>query len=194
MMALHLMGIALTALLSENFVLVNCLGIGTRVQSFDRPLDAWRTGASLTIVMVFTTLLSWIINLILQHFSMVYFQTLVFALVAVGTVAGLRYFLRICIPELSRRLDPNLASITSNCAAMGSALLTTQRGYGLGPALLFSLFGGLGAAIALISFAGLHNSVSMTSCPACFRGIPIKLITVGLMGLALLGYCGLHLV
>ena len=193
MAVLHLIGISLAALLSENFILVNCLGIGTRLQAFHNPLGAWRTGARLTLVMVFTALFSWIVNLLLQHFSMPYFQTLIFALTALGTVAGLRCVPRVCIPELSRRLDLNLASITSNCAAMGSALLIAQRGYGLGSALLYALFGGIGATLALISFAGLHNSVSMTSCPVSFQGLPIKLITAGLMGLALMGFYGLHL-
>ena len=51
MTAFQLAGVALAALLSENFILVNCLGIGTRTKAFQDPLDAWRTGVSLTAVM-----------------------------------------------------------------------------------------------------------------------------------------------
>ena len=109
--------------------LVNCLGIGTRTKAFQDPLDAWRTGVSLTAVMTLTALLSWLLDQLLQHFALGYFQTLVFALVGPAVVAGLRYFLKNCVPELSRRMDENLASITSNCAAMGAALLIAQRGY-----------------------------------------------------------------
>ena len=42
MAILDLAGVALAALLSENFVLVSCLGIGTRVHSFRNPIDALR--------------------------------------------------------------------------------------------------------------------------------------------------------
>ena len=185
MTVFQLAGVALAALLSENFILVNCLGIGTRTKAFQDPLDAWRTGVSLTAVMTLTALLSWLLDQLLQHFALGYFQTLVFALVGPAVVAGLRYFLK--------KMDENLASITSNCAAMGAALLIAQRGYGLGAALLFGFFGGAGATVALMCLAGLRREVSLTSCPKSFQGIPIELVTVGLMALSLVGFYGLHL-
>ena len=191
---LELMGVALAALLSENFVLVNCLGIGTREEVFLDPIDALRTGHCLTLVMVITALLGWLAdNLVLRQLDLVYLRTLVFALLAPGVVALLRKVIRACWPELSRRIDENLASISTNCAAMGVALIISQRGYGLASALVFSFWGGVGAAIALVSFAGLREEVDMKSCPKCFQGIPIKLITAGLMAMALVGYYGLHL-
>ena len=143
--------------------------------------------------MTLTALVSWLLNQLLQHFALGYFQTLVFALVGPAVVAGLRYFLKNCVPELSRRMDENLASITSNCAAMGAALLIAQRGYGLGAALLFGFFGGAGATVALMCLAGLRREVSLTSCPKSFQGIPIELVTIGLMALSLVGFYGLHL-
>ena len=183
MTAVQLAGIALAALLSENFILVSCLGIGSRTQAFRDPLDAWRTGYSLTAVMVLTALAAWVVNQLLRHF----------ALTGPLVVAGLQYFLRTCIPELSRRMDENLASLTSNCAAMGTALLIAQRGYGPGGAFLYALFGGAGATVAMMCFAGLRREVSLTSCPRCFQGLPINLITAGLMALSLVGFYGLHL-
>lgn len=191
---LQLMGVTLTALLAENFILVNCLGIGTRTQAFCNPLDAWRTGFSLTVVMTLTAVLGWGLNLLLRHFALSYYQTLVFALLGPAVVGALRYTLKNCVPELSRRMDANLASITSNCAAMGTALLVAQRSYGIGEAFLYGLFGGLGATIALMSFAGLRGEVSLNHCPKCFQGMPIELITAGMMALSLVGFYGLHLV
>ena len=177
MTAVQLAGIALAALLSENFILVSCLGIGSRTQAFRDPLDAWRTGYSLTAVMVVTALAAWVVNQLLRHFALSYFQTLAFALTGPLVVAGLRYFLRTCIPELSRRMDENLSSVTSNCAAMGTALLIAQRGYGPGGAFLYALFCGAGATVAMMCFAGLRREVSLTSCPRCFQGLPINLIS-----------------
>ena len=118
---------------------------------------------------------------------------LAFSLLIPGLVAFLRDFLRGCVPELSRRLDDNLSSISTNCAALGCALLTTQRSYSLGSALTFALFGGVGSALALATFASLQREVSLDRCPKAFRGVPIQLITAGLMAMALLGYYGLYL-
>ena len=190
----ELMGVALAALLSENFILVNCMAIGTRTKSFRDPMDALRTGACLTVVMVLGALFSWLIDfLVITRFGWQHYRLLVLALLIPGIVAALRRFLRACLPELSRRLDGNLASISTNCAALGSALLIAQRSYGLGSALLFALFGGMGATLALASFASLREEVSFHSCPKCFQGIPILLLTAGLMALSLVGFYGLHL-
>ena len=163
MTAVYLAGVALAALLSENFILVNCLGIGTRTQAFDHPLEAGRTGAALTAVMTLTALVTWVADQLLYHFALDYYQTLVFALVGPLVVWALRSFLHSCVPELSRRLDESLSSITSNCAAMGAALIISQRGYNL------------------------------AGCPKSFRGAPLELITAGLMALSLVGFYGLHL-
>ena len=91
----ELAGIALAALLSENFILVKCLGLGVREQALREPKDAFRTGYSLTLVMVVTALLGWLAdNLILVRFSLTYLRTLVFTLLALSVVAGLRRVIR----------------------------------------------------------------------------------------------------
>ena len=191
---LELTGVALAALLSENLVLVSCMGIGTHRESFQDPREAIRTGLCLTLVMVLGVLGGWLLNfLVLLRFGLTYFQVLAFALLIPGLVAGLRKFFKVCIPELSRRVDENLASISTNCAALGAALLVAQRSYGLDSALIFALCGGIGATLALASFASLQKEVDLNRCPKAFRGVPIQLITAGLMAMALVGYYGLYL-
>ena len=191
--ALELTGVALAALLSENLVLVSCMGIGTHRESFQDPREAIRTGLCLTLVMVLGVLGGWLLNfLVLLRFGLTHFQVLAFALLIPGLVAGLRSFFRACVPELSRRADENLASISTNCAALGSALLVAQRSYSLGSALIFALCGGIGATLALASFASLQKEVDLNRCPRAFRGVPIQLITAGLMAMAFVGYYGLY--
>ena len=191
---LELAGVARAALLSENLVLVSCMGIGTHEKSFQDPREAIRTGLCLTLVMVLGALGAWLLNfLILLRFNLAYFQVLAFALLIPGLVAGVRKLFQACIPELSRRVDGNLSSISTNCAALGSALLISQRSYGLDSALIFALCGGIGATLALASFASLQKEVDLNRCPKAFRGVPIQLITAGLMAMALLGYYGLYL-
>lgn len=189
----ELLGVALAALLSENFVLVNCMGIGSRTRSFSEPLDAIRTGYCLTAVMVLGALLSWLLDhFLLARFGWEHFRLMTFALLIPAIVEGLRWFIRTCLPELSRRMDGNLAAITSNCAALGTALLISQRSLSLPAGLIFALFGGVGATVALVSFASLRGSVDLECCPRSFRGFPIKLITAGLMAMSLVGFYGLN--
>ena len=191
---MELTAVALAALLSENMVLVSCMGIGTHEKSFQDPREAIRTGLCLTLVMVLGALGAWLLNfLILLRFNLAYFQVLAFALLIPGLVAGVRKLFQACIPELSRRVDGNLSSISTNCAALGSALLISQRSYGLDSALIFALCGGIGATLALASFASLQKEVDLNRCPRSFRGVPIQLITAGLMAMALVGYYGLYL-
>ncbi len=192
--ALELAGVALAALLSENLVLGSCMGIGTHRESFRQPREALRTGVCLTVVMVLGVLCAWLIDYrVLTQYGWEHFRVLAFSLLIPGLVAGLRRFLRACVPELSRRADGNLASVSTNCAALGTALLVAQRSYGLGAALLYALCGGVGATLALASFASLQREVDLNRCPRAFRGVPIQLITAGLMAMALMGYYGLYL-
>ena len=191
---MELTAVALAALLSENMVLVSCMGIGTHEKSFQEPREAIRTGCCLTVVMILGALGAWLLNyLVLLRYGLTHFQVLAFALLVPGLVAALRKFLRACVPELSRRADDNLASISTNCAALGTALLVGQRSYGLTSALVFALCGGVGATLALASFASLQKEVDLNRCPRSFRGVPIQLITAGLMAMALVGYYGLYL-
>ena len=192
--SLDLAAVALSALLSENLVLVSCMGIGTHRESFQDSRESIRTGLCLTLVMILGTLAAWLLDfLILTRYNLAHFRVLAFALLIPALVAGVRRFFRDCIPELSRRVDDNLSSISTNCAALGSALLISQRSYGLGSALIFALCGGIGATLALASFASLQKEVDLNRCPKAFRGVPIQLITAGLMAMALVGYYGLYL-
>ena len=132
--ALELTGVALAALLSENLLLVSSMGIGTHTESFQKPQEALRTGASLTLVMVLAALCAWPLNyFVLVRFGMEHFRLLAFSLLIPGLAAALRAFFRTCIPELSRRIDGHLASISTNCAALGSA---RRRGGHAGPGQL----------------------------------------------------------
>lgn len=194
MTSVHLAGVALIALLSENFILVNCLGIGTRTQAFEYPVEARRTGLALTLGMVLATLLCWLAdNLLLIPYGWTYLRTLIFTLLALLSLFLIKHGLRLFIPELYRRLEDILPSVAANCAVLGAAFLVSQRGYSLGAALLYALFGGIGATVVLMSYAGLREEVGFDSCPKAFQGAPIMLITAGLMALALVGFYGLQI-
>lgn len=194
MTSVHLAGVALIALLSENFILVNCLGIGTHTRAFEDAAQARRTGLALTMGMVLTTLLCWLAdNLVLIPLGWTWLRTLLFTLLSLLSLCLIQHGLRLFIPELYRRLKDILPGIAANCAVLGAAFLVSQRSYTLGAALLYALFGGVGATVVLMSYAGLREDVGFESCPRAFRGAPISLITAGLMALALVGFYGLQI-
>ena len=113
--------------------------------------------------MVVTVFFTWCADfLVLRHFGWVYLRTLVFSLIALLTVFLLRKAARLW-PELSHRIDADLASVSTNCAVLGAAYLAAQRSYTLSQALTFALCGGLGVLVVLMSYAGLREEISLTS-------------------------------
>lgn len=194
MNSVHLTGVALAALLSENLLLVSCIGTGTRTQAFLDPRDARRTGLSVLLAMVVSVFFTWLADVcVLIQFGWTHLRLIVFTLICLGSVALLRLALKTFLPQLSVRLDDNLASLSTNGSALGAALLVSLRGYELDQALTFAFFGGLGVLVVLVCFAGLRDAVGFDDCPKVFRGLPITLITAGLMALALVGFYGLHI-
>lgn len=194
MYSVHLTGVALAALLSENFLLVNCMGIGTRTQAFRNHVEARRTGVSVLLAMLTSVFFCWLAdNLFLRRMGLEYLRLMTFTLLCLGSVALLRLGLKTFLPQLSLRLDESLGALSTNGSALGAALLSSMRGYELDQALTFALFGGVGVLVILLSFSGLREDVGFDQCPKLFRGAPIELITAGLMALALVGFYGLHI-
>ena len=192
---LELMAVALTAAFAENFLLVTGMGVGTRLKALRDPKDALRTGWCLTVVMVLGAFWAWCINVhILHRFGLTYFRPYVLALLIPALVWVIRQFLRLFIPELYQRNNLHLRAVSTNCAALACALLVTLRSYGLVESLIYAFFGGLGAMVALANFTHLLGEADLEQCPKCFRGLPIRFITAGLMAMGLVGFYGLHIV
>ena len=189
--SVQLAGVALAALLSENFILVNCLGIGTRVEAFHSTTAARRTGLSLTLAMVVTVFFTWCADfLVLRHFGWVYLRTLVFSLIALLTVFLLRKAARLW-PELSHRIDADLASVSTNCAVLGAAILNSDSGYNLLESTLSGCSAALGFTLALLLMAGIRERLALSRMPKWMDGFPGALITAGLMAVSFMGFGGL---
>ena len=186
---LEIMGVALTALLAENFVLVSCMGIGSRTKALADPKDALRTGNCLTMVMVISSVLAWVIDVgVLTRYGLLYYRTFIYALLVPSVVWLLSKFFKYFIPELYRRNREYLGAVTTNGAALGCVLLVAMRSYGLVESVVFALCGGIGTTVVLANFAHLQSEADLEQCPKSFRGFPIQLITMGLVG-----FYGLHI-
>lgn len=191
---IEVIGLILIAMLAENMVLVKCLGLGWPKDTIMTEAGAWRMGVSLVLVMVVTTLVSWVVNrCILEFFGVTYFRLLVYTLLTYGVVRLLEVGLRVFFPVLHRHLRRYLSETIYNCAVLGVALLITTRSYTLPQALLYSLASGVGILLVLVIFTGMQEQASFQNCPKFFRGYPIGLLTAGLMAMALMGFYGLNI-
>lgn len=190
---MQIMGLALTALLAENLVLVYCMGMGTNQNAFLDPTEGRRVGTALTLVMVVAGVLSRWVDTMLTNFHLDYLCLLAFALLVPTVSAVLGWILKCFLPELSHRLAEPIRTAFGNAAVLGTILLASQRNYTVQQTLIFTLVGGIGLTVVLTCFAGLREEVHMDRCPKAFQGLPIMLITGGLMALALVGYYGLNI-
>ena len=190
---IQVIGLVLIAIFSENMVLARCLGMDWPKRKDMTEDRAWHIGVSIILVMVVTALLSWLINtFVLRFFDIEHLRILAYVLMVLASVALVRHVLRTFFPVLYRHLDEALSQTVYNCAVLGVAFIITLRNYSLLQTLLYALASGIGILGVVVIFTGMQDQASFDNCPKVFRGLPIQLITAGLMALALMGFYGLN--
>jgi len=150
-------------------------------------------GAAVTFVMLLATLITFVVNkLILVPFEMEYLSTLAFILVIAALVQFVEIVIKKIQPGLYRSLGIFLPLITTNCAVLGVAVTNIDKQYGLAQSLSNTIGAALGYVLAIVILAGLRERMEdNTDMPVAFRGLPISLITAGLMAIAFYGFSGL---
>ena len=187
-----LLGILLSAILTENFILVKFYGICPFMGVSKKSDTALGMGMAVTFVMGIASAATWAVNaLLLIPLKLEYMQTVAFILVIAAIVQGVEMFLKKSMPSLYQALGIYLPLITTNCAVLGAALVNVQKGYDFLQSVVFGVCGGLGFTLAIVLFASVRERVNRADCPACFKGFPIALISAGLLALAFMGFSGL---
>ena len=187
-----LLGILLSALLTENFILVKFYGICPFMGVSKKIDTALGMGMAVTFVMALASAACWAVNLLLGA-TYAYMQTVVFILVIASIVQVVEMFLKKIVPALYKALGIYLPLITTNCAVLGAALVNVQKGYNFFFSVLFGICGGLGFTLAIVLFASVRERVEKADCPQAFKGFPITLIAAGLLALSFMGFSGLKL-
>jgi electron transport complex protein RnfA len=178
--------------LVNNVVLTKFLGL-CPFMGTSRNLDN-AIGLSLAtgLVLTITSGACWLVmHWLLQPFGLEYLRTLTFILVIAATVQLTEGLMRKSAPLLYQSLGLFLPLITTNCAVLGVALLNTNEQRSLFEAMLFGLGSAAGFALILILFAAARERLDASPVPAAFRGIPIALVTAGLMALGFMGFAGM---
>lgn len=186
--------IVISGLLLENFIFVKFLGCCPFFGLSDKPSNAIGMGCAVTFVMTVSTTVTWFIyNIILVPLDLAYLKTIAFILVIASIVQIIEMFLKKYVKALYSALGIYLPLITTNCAILGCALLCVNNGYGFVKSVLYAFFSALGFTLAIVVFAGVRAKVEFADVPKCFKGIPIALVTAGLLAIAFSGFQGASL-
>ena len=190
-----LVSIALGAILIENFIFSQFLGICPFMGVSKKTDTALGMGLAVIFVMGIASIVCWIVNrYLLVPLHLEYMQTVAYILVIAALVQFVEMFLQKSVPSLYKALGIYLPLITTNCAVLGVALLNTQKGYGFIESLVYGVTGGVGFLVAILLFASVRERLELTAdYPGAFKGFPIALISAGLIALAFMGFSGLRI-
>ena len=188
-----LLAISLGAILSNNFIFSQFLGICPFLGVSKKVDTAVGMGFAVTFVMGLASAITWLVNtFILVKFDLMYMQTVAFILVIASLVQFIEMFLQKSMPTLYKALGVYLPLITTNCAVLGVALLNIQNNYSFIESVVYGITGGLGFLLAIVLFASIREKLVFADYPKCWDGFPIALVTAGLMALAFMGFSGLQ--
>ena len=132
-----------------------------------------------------------IYQFILVPLDITYLQTIVFILVIAALVQFVEMFLKKFIPSLYQSLGVYLPLITTNCAVLGVALTNVQKNYGIGTGIVNGFATAVGFTVSIVILAGIREKLTYNDIPESFQGMPIVLVTAGLMAIAFCGFSGL---
>ena len=188
----QLLAITLGAILANNFIFSQFLGICPFLGVSKKVDTAVGMGVAVTFVMGLASAITWLVNLLLVELGLEYMQTVAFILVIASLVQFIEMFLQKSMPSLYTALGVYLPLITTNCAVLGVALLNIQNNYSFIESVVYGITGGLGFLLAIVLFASIRERLVFAEYPKSFDGFPIALITAGLMALAFMGFSGLQ--
>lgn len=148
-------------------------------------------GAVIFVITLASAVASVIYKFVLVRFDITYLQTIVFILVIAALVQFVEMFLKKYVQSLYQALGVYLPLITTNCAVLGIALTNVQKNYGIGFSIVSGFATAVGFMIAIVILAGIREKIEYNDIPESFQGMPIVLITAGLMAIAFCGFSGL---
>ncbi len=185
--------LSIYAMLINNVVLMQFLGICPYLGVSKKTETALGMGMAVIFVMTLATAFTWMIDRgILVPLDLVFLRTIAFILVIASLVQFVEIFMKKMIPALYQSLGIYLPLITTNCAILGTAIMAVQKQYDFMTSVIFAIATGLGFLLAIVMFASIRERLDMTlEMPEIFKGIPAALITASILSMAFMGFTGL---
>ena len=184
--------IIIGAIFVNNVVLAQFLGICPFLGVSNKVNTSLGMGAAVVFVMAISS----IVVYLLQYYVLVplrieYMQTIVFILVIAALVQMVEIILKKISPALYQALGIFLPLITTNCAVLGVAILLVQKNYNLLQSFTYAVSTAVGFALALVVFSGIRERLELNDVPKAMRGVPVALVTAGILAMAFMGFAGL---
>ncbi len=178
--------------LVSNVVLSQFLGLCPFLGVSKKTNTAVGMGTAVIFVITLASAVAGVIyKYVLQRFHVEYLRTIVFILVIAALVQFVEMFLRKAMPALYEALGVYLPLITTNCAVLGVAITNVQKEYGILTGIVNGFATAAGFTIAIVILAGIREKLEYNDIPESFRGMPLVLLTAGLMAIAFCGFSGL---
>ncbi|MBQ9435956.1 MAG: electron transport complex protein RnfA [Bacteroidales bacterium] len=193
--------IFISAIFVNNVVLSQFLGVCPFLGVSKKVGTAVGMTAAVTFVMAIATLVTYLLQYhVLVPLHIEFLQTVSFILVIASLVQMVEIIIKKISPSLYQALGIFLPLITTNCVVLGVAIQVVTNEYdfgagahmlGLGQSVLFAIATAIGYGLALVLFAGIREQLELSNVPKAFKGVPIALLTAGIMALAFMGFSGL---
>jgi electron transport complex protein RnfA len=182
----------ISAILVSNIVLARYLGNCPFLGVSQKMDTAVGMGMAVIFVVTLAGMITWVVQYaILNPLGLEYLRTIAFILVIASLVQLVEMFLQKSVPALYKALGIFLPLITTNCAVLGIAIINIQEEFNFMQTVVFSFASAVGFSLAMVLLASLRERFPTARIPSPFAGMPIAMITVGLLALAFLGFTGL---
>ncbi|HEY9114910.1 MAG TPA: electron transport complex protein RnfA [Bacteroidales bacterium] len=180
------------AIFVSNIVLAQFLGICPFVGVSGKLSTAVGMGGAVVFVITLATIVTWIMQYyVLNPLGLGFMQTIVFILVIAALVQMVEIILKKVSPALFQALGVFLPLITTNCAVLGVAILTIQKDFNLLEGVVFAIANAIGFTLAIVIFSGIREHLDLMEVPKDMRGVPVALLTAGILALAFMGFTGI---
>jgi len=193
--------IIISAVFVNNVLLAQFLGVCPFLGCSNKVSTAVGMSAAVTFVLAVATLTTYLLQYyVLVPLHIEFMQTVCFILVIASLVQMVEIVLKKVSPSLYRALGIFLPLMSTNCAVLGIAILVVSKEFtfgqaphmlGLAPAVMYAVACALGYSLAMIIFAGLREQLEYAEVPKSMQGVPIALVTAGILSLAFMGFSGI---
>jgi len=184
--------ILVSTILVNNFVLVKFLGLCPFMGVSKKMDTAIGMGFATTFVLTLASITSYLINAyLLTPLELEYLRTIAFIVTIAAVVGFTELVVNKTSPVLHQSLGVFLPLITTNCAVLGVALLNVGESNSFLQSAVYGFGAAIGFSFVLVLFSGIRERVESANVPEIFKGVPIALITAGLMSMAFMGFIGL---
>lgn len=184
--------IVIAAIFVNNVVLSQFLGICPFLGVSNKIETSLGMAGAVTFVIVLATMVTFLLQYyVLNPLGIGFMQTIVFILVIAALVQMVEIMLKKLSPALYQALGIFLPLITTNCAVLGVAILVIKKDYNLLEGVVYGASTAIGFGLALVVMAGIREQLELANIPKGMKGVPIALLTAGILALAFMGFAGI---